>query len=339
MINKVLKVADLQGLSTEMLVEAFKNGYKIEESLNIESTKAKTKDDLNSNLDLNLESNLDILNVKMQSLASCPASIVKGTVQTITINASGGIPPYTVTFLVDGVSAYSSTIAVASGSTSFSWSFNETTGNHTYQAKLVDSCPSGAQTAFDTMCTINITSPAPPPPPPIPTLGSIILSGCPYTISIGESCEPNISCLDTTGFSMTCSSLSWSSSNPAIASVSITGLISGISAGTCTITARSGTITSNPLTITVSVPICIPDWVCRSPLDGYEHDVKNCPGSVDRPNSRCNPVSPPPPTSVCDATTCDQTSNICLLGQCVPKLYTYAGAGFFGLFALSMLKR
>ena len=37
---------------------------------------------------------------------------------------------------------------------------------------------------------------------------------------------------------------------------------------------------------------CVPNWVCRIPLDGYEHDANNCPGSVDRLASRCNPIVP-----------------------------------------------
>lgn len=40
-------------------------------------------------------------------------------------------------------------------------------------------------------------------------------------------------------------------------------------------------------------PPCQPNWQCRQPLDGYEHDVNNC-GQVDRPNSACNPIQPPP---------------------------------------------
>ncbi len=37
---------------------------------------------------------------------------------------------------------------------------------------------------------------------------------------------------------------------------------------------------------------CTPSWQCRTPLDGYEHDINNC-GLSDRLNSRCNAVCTP----------------------------------------------
>ena len=39
------------------------------------------------------------------------------------------------------------------------------------------------------------------------------------------------------------------------------------------------------------VTTCIPSYVgvCRQPLNGYEYDINNCSGSVDKLNSRCNP--------------------------------------------------
>ncbi len=42
---------------------------------------------------------------------------------------------------------------------------------------------------------------------------------------------------------------------------------------------------------------CIPNWQCRQPLDGYEHDINNC-GIADRLNSACNPPPPPLQTAV-----------------------------------------
>ena len=35
--------------------------------------------------------------------------------------------------------------------------------------------------------------------------------------------------------------------------------------------------------------VCTPSYIgeCRQPLNGYEYDVNNCPGSVDRLNSKC----------------------------------------------------
>ena len=42
----------------------------------------------------------------------------------------------------------------------------------------------------------------------------------------------------------------------------------------------------------VAFDLCVPDWQCRQPLDGYEHDINNC-GEPDRPNIVCNAPSPP----------------------------------------------
>jgi len=49
-----------------------------------------------------------------------------------------------------------------------------------------------------------------------------------------------------------------------------------------------GTYQSSP-TISSCPPICTPNWRCRQPLDGYEHDVNNC-GDIDRLNPVCNPI-------------------------------------------------
>lgn len=88
------------------------------------------------------------------------------------------------------------------------------------------------------------------------TLGSItILSGC--AMYVGGACTLGISCKDTSGTAMTCPSLTWTSSNPAIATVTSSGVVSGISLGTCFITATSGTVTSNTVQTDV-LPQCTP---------------------------------------------------------------------------------
>ena len=51
---------------------------------------------------------------------------------------------------------------------------------------------------------------------------------------------------------MTCPTLIWTSDNTSIATVNSSGLITGVSAGTANVTAKSGTVTSNLSTITVT---------------------------------------------------------------------------------------
>ncbi|VVB59740.1 Right handed beta helix region [uncultured archaeon] len=45
---------------------------------------------------------------------------------------------------------------------------------------------------------------------------------------------------------------------------------------------------------------CTPNWQCRQPLDGYEHDANNC-GSADRLNSACNAPSTCTPSWKCES--------------------------------------
>lgn len=137
MILKNLNVDDIKNISLDTLIEAYRNGYIIEES----SSK------------------------KITSLASCPSSIQQGTTKTITITPSGGAPPYKYELIVDGVVVYM--ISSATGTQTFNFIFNQSIGIHTYQSRITDSCTNpGPQIISDTPCSINITSEAPPPPPP-----------------------------------------------------------------------------------------------------------------------------------------------------------------------------
>ena len=43
----------------------------------------------------------------------------------------------------------------------------------------------------------------------------------------------------------------------------------------------------------------------------------------------------PPGVTSCDPTTCDPNSNLCVLGQCVPKPIIFAGAGLLVLYMLT----
>lgn len=52
---------------------------------------------------------------------------------------------------------------------------------------------------------------------------------------------------------------------------------------------------------------CVPNWQCRQPLDGYEHDVNNC-GEPDRLNPSCN--SPLPANII--ATTIIPSQTTCI---------------------------
>lgn len=77
----------------------------------------------------------------------------------------------------------------------------------------------------------------------IPTTTSVIING---------SIQMSAVCRDQNNNTMTCPTLTWASSNTSIATVSPSGLVTGIAAGNANITARSGTVTSNTSVITVT---------------------------------------------------------------------------------------
>jgi len=134
--NKILKVKDLQDLSIDTLINAYKNGYRIE------STKYRD------------------LSLSINKLATCPTSIVQGTSKTITITPSGGTPPYTLEFIVDNITKAGYTFTGLTGQKIFTYIFNESIGNHTYSTKITDSCIGGGKVITDVPCTINITAPS-----------------------------------------------------------------------------------------------------------------------------------------------------------------------------------
>src|SRR4051812_13906463 len=73
-------------------------------------------------------------------------------------------------------------------------------------------------------------------PPPV-TVSSIDLSPTSVSINVGESAQVQAVAKTATGQVVSGSSISWSSGNPGVASVSSTGIVTGVSAGTATLTA------------------------------------------------------------------------------------------------------
>lgn len=77
-----------------------------------------------------------------------------------------------------------------------------------------------------------------PPPPPAPT--TIQVTPALDTLAMGESTTLTASVLDQTGTPMTGVTLTWSSSDPALASVSSAGEVNALGEGPVVITARAG---------------------------------------------------------------------------------------------------
>jgi len=92
-------------------------------------------------------------------------------------------------------------------------------------------------------------SPAPPPPPNVPVTG-IDINISTINISIGGTQQLTVTVVPANASNP---SVSWSSSNTAVATVNTDGLVTALSAGTATITARSVANTSISVSRVVNV--------------------------------------------------------------------------------------
>lgn len=91
----------------------------------------------------------------------------------------------------------------------------------------------------------------PPPPPPPPAVASVTLSPATTTVAVGSTVP-----LTATAYSSSMTVISGVSfsfaSDSADATVSTSGVVAGVSAGTANITACAGTICSNPAVVTIT---------------------------------------------------------------------------------------
>jgi len=87
-------------------------------------------------------------------------------------------------------------------------------------------------------------------PPPV---GSVTISPSGGTIEVDGNLQLTATVRDTKGNQMTGMAVSWEPSNPTVATVSASGVVTGISAGTCTITASAEGVQDSVI-ITVPAP-------------------------------------------------------------------------------------
>lgn len=111
---------------------------------------------------------------------------------------------------------------------------------------------------------IPLTVVAGPDPPPLgPALQTIAVSAPSTQISVGETDQFEAIAKDSEGRPVTGIPIRWASSHPDIATITSSGLATGIAAGNTTITASSGSISSAGIILTVvagppSPPPCAP---------------------------------------------------------------------------------
>lgn len=134
MKEKLLTLEQIQKLSTDDIINHYRNGYKLSGCKNCLDT-----------------------TIRGLSPASCIGSIVQGTTRTINLSVNPGTSPYTLHFLVDGVEK--SVAPTWSGNNvTFSYTFIESLGNHTYGTYITDNCGVGSLSSNTDSCTINIVS-------------------------------------------------------------------------------------------------------------------------------------------------------------------------------------
>ncbi|MDQ7822314.1 MAG: PQQ-binding-like beta-propeller repeat protein [Candidatus Eremiobacteraeota bacterium] len=95
-------------------------------------------------------------------------------------------------------------------------------------------------------------TPVPPGPGPSPTLESIIITPSSATMASGGTQQYSATGYysDSSSSDLTASA-SWTSSDESVGTISSSGLFTALVAGTCTITATSGSVTSNSSSVTV----------------------------------------------------------------------------------------
>ena len=86
------------------------------------------------------------------------------------------------------------------------------------------------------------------------TLGSVVVTPPTSSMLVGQTAQLTATALDTSGNVLTGFAASWSSSNPAVAMVDGSGLVTALAAGLATITATGGG-KSGSAAITVTAPV------------------------------------------------------------------------------------
>lgn len=97
-------------------------------------------------------------------------------------------------------------------------------------------------------------TPPPPPPPPGPApVATVAVALAATSIQTGATTQATATLRDASGATLTGRSVQWSTSNSAVATISQSGLVSGVTAGTATISATSEGRSGN-VTVTVTQP-------------------------------------------------------------------------------------
>lgn len=185
-------------------------------------------------------------NSQISTLATgCPTTAIKtGTVKTFQCAASGGNGAYTYALTV-GTAKYSSPTGTGA-SWNQSHTFN-TVGTITpVSLRVVDTCTGSLLFATDS-CPSGIIVQD-------PAVNVVTITGCASSIVVNATCTLSATCTDQFGGAIACGTITWTSSNTLVATVS-NGVVTGKSAGTSTITATAGGKSATKV-VTVTAAAC-----------------------------------------------------------------------------------
>jgi hypothetical protein len=268
-------------------------------------------------------------NLNIEGLATCGTNtVVTGQSLTLTATASAGTAPYTYNWTVTKPGS-AGTVTLPNQATN-TYTF-ATDGQYTISVYTTDSCTTGALSSAVQTCTVTASSSVVNGPCGQPicykcsgssciqdnvngtftttacgtgcgTSGGVLTSMTisPTSVSVNASgtTQLTVVCKDAGGNVITCPSLTWVSSNPAIATVSssgVVGVVTGVAIGSATITASYGTISAvSVISVTTS---------------GATTGCTNCPSDL----------------------------NYCIGGQCINKTYALYGGAAVGVLVVLML--
>src|SRR5205807_400681 len=125
---------------------------------------------------------------------------------------------------------------------------------------LVTAVAAGAATITATSegksgtASVTVTTLPPPPPPPPAPVATVTVSPASASLTVGQSVQLNATLKDASGNVLNGRTVSWASGTSGVATVSGSGLVTGVAAGTATITATSEGKSGTALIVVASAP-------------------------------------------------------------------------------------
>ncbi|MBL8986507.1 MAG: Ig-like domain-containing protein [Gemmatimonadetes bacterium] len=138
--------------------------------------------------------------------------------------------------------------------------------------------------------------PAPPPPPPPPSVASVIIDPRGLTLPVGGQGSLAATAHDAAGNPVTSASIGWTSRNAAVATVSATGVVSGLAAGVTQVVASAqGKLDSVAVTV-------IDNFILEITPPAASTDVGKTAGfTAQARNAQGQPMITPPVTWITSA--------------------------------------